>query len=92
MVKFLSVLSLLLTYSFLFSPPNDIQVKGIVHQRISEFAKKESLPSLTRSGCAYLMQVTEDFSFLIDERMLTPCGLVLLGRHERTKSVSKEKY
>lgn len=32
-------------------------VRGIVHQRISEFAKKESLPSLTRSGCAYLMQV-----------------------------------
>ncbi|PIA43265.1 hypothetical protein AQUCO_02000593v1 [Aquilegia coerulea] len=32
-------------------------VKGIVHQRISEFAKKEALPSLTRSGCAYLMQV-----------------------------------
>ncbi|KAL5786507.1 hypothetical protein ACOSQ2_008899 [Xanthoceras sorbifolium] len=31
-------------------------VKGIVHQRISEFAKKEALPSLTRSGCAYLMQ------------------------------------
>jgi hypothetical protein len=34
-----------------------IQVRGIVHQRISEFAKKEALPSLTRSGCAYLMQV-----------------------------------
>ncbi|KAK9101646.1 hypothetical protein Scep_025076 [Stephania cephalantha] len=32
-------------------------VRGIVHQRISEFAKKEALPSLTRSGCAYLMQV-----------------------------------
>ncbi|KAF5193242.1 sec34-like family protein, partial [Thalictrum thalictroides] len=32
-------------------------VKGIVLQRISEFAKKEALPSLTRSGCAYLMQV-----------------------------------
>ncbi|PIA57838.1 hypothetical protein AQUCO_00500034v1 [Aquilegia coerulea] len=32
-------------------------VKGIVHQRISEFALKEALPSLTRSGCAYLMQV-----------------------------------
>ncbi|KAL6496441.1 Golgi transport complex subunit 3 [Orobanche gracilis] len=31
-------------------------VRGIVHQRISEFAKKEALPSLTRSGCAYLMQ------------------------------------
>ncbi|CAI9097344.1 OLC1v1033743C1 [Oldenlandia corymbosa var. corymbosa] len=32
-------------------------VKGIVQQRISEFSKKEELPSLTRSGCAYLMQV-----------------------------------
>ncbi|OVA05252.1 Conserved oligomeric Golgi complex [Macleaya cordata] len=32
-------------------------VRSIVHQRISEFAKKEALPSLTRSGCAYLMQV-----------------------------------
>ncbi|KAK4391914.1 Conserved oligomeric Golgi complex subunit [Sesamum angolense] len=31
-------------------------VRGIAHQRISEFAKKEALPSLTRSGCAYLMQ------------------------------------
>ncbi|XP_031267500.1 conserved oligomeric Golgi complex subunit 3 [Pistacia vera] len=34
-------------------------VKGIVQQRISEFAKKEALPSLTRSGCAYLMQVCQ---------------------------------
>ncbi|KAL6509576.1 Golgi transport complex subunit 3 [Orobanche gracilis] len=34
-------------------------VRGIVHQRISEFAKKEALPSLTRSGCAYLMQVCQ---------------------------------
>ncbi|RZC47005.1 hypothetical protein C5167_039947 [Papaver somniferum] len=33
------------------------QIKSIVHQRISEFAKKEELPSLTRSGCAYLVQV-----------------------------------
>ncbi|KAF6151279.1 hypothetical protein GIB67_020601 [Kingdonia uniflora] len=32
-------------------------VKSIVHQRISEFSKKETLPSLTRSGCAYLIQV-----------------------------------
>ncbi|KAL0426741.1 UNVERIFIED_CONTAM: Conserved oligomeric Golgi complex subunit [Sesamum latifolium] len=31
-------------------------VRGIAHQRISEFSKKEALPSLTRSGCAYLMQ------------------------------------
>ncbi|XP_009369729.1 conserved oligomeric Golgi complex subunit 3 [Pyrus x bretschneideri] len=34
-------------------------VRAIVHQRISEFAKKEALPSLTRSGCAYLMQVCQ---------------------------------
>ncbi|KAJ4963906.1 hypothetical protein NE237_023845 [Protea cynaroides] len=34
-------------------------VRGIVYQRISEFAKKEALPSLTRSGCAYLMQVCQ---------------------------------
>ncbi|KAK6945655.1 Conserved oligomeric Golgi complex, subunit 3, partial [Dillenia turbinata] len=34
-------------------------IRGIVHHRISEFAKKESLPSLTRSGCAYLMQVCQ---------------------------------
>ncbi|KAK9288072.1 hypothetical protein L1049_016518 [Liquidambar formosana] len=34
-------------------------VRGIVHQRVSEFAKKEVLPSLTRSGCAYLMQVCQ---------------------------------
>ncbi|KAG8491375.1 hypothetical protein CXB51_014576 [Gossypium anomalum] len=34
-------------------------IKGIAHLRISEFAKKEGLPSLTRSGCAYLMQVCQ---------------------------------
>ncbi|XP_031381426.1 conserved oligomeric Golgi complex subunit 3 isoform X2 [Punica granatum] len=34
-------------------------IRGIVHQRISEFAKKEALPSLTRSGCAYLVQVCQ---------------------------------
>ncbi|WCJ42882.1 Conserved oligomeric Golgi complex subunit 3 [Euphorbia peplus] len=34
-------------------------LKGIVLQRISEFAKKEALPSLTRSGCAYLIQVCQ---------------------------------
>lgn len=33
------------------------QLKGIVQQRISDFSKKEALPSLTRSGCAYLAQV-----------------------------------
>lgn len=34
-------------------------VKGILQQRISEFARKEALPSLTRSGCAYLMEVCQ---------------------------------
>ncbi|KAL2503381.1 sec34-like family protein [Forsythia ovata] len=34
-------------------------VRGIVHQRISEFSKKEALASLTRSGCAYLIQVCQ---------------------------------
>ncbi|CAI0384467.1 unnamed protein product [Linum tenue] len=34
-------------------------IKGIVQQRISEFSKKEALPSLTRSGCAYLTQVCQ---------------------------------
>lgn len=34
-------------------------VKSIVQQRISEFSKKEELPSLTRSGCAYLIQVCQ---------------------------------
>lgn len=34
-------------------------VKGIVSQRISDYSKKETLPSLTRSGCAYLMQVCQ---------------------------------
>ncbi|KAG9459772.1 hypothetical protein H6P81_004280 [Aristolochia fimbriata] len=34
-------------------------VKRIVQQRVSEFAKKEELPSLARSGCAYLMQVCQ---------------------------------
>ncbi|KAK8937019.1 hypothetical protein KSP39_PZI012323 [Platanthera zijinensis] len=34
-------------------------VKSIVQQRISEFSKKEALPSLTRSGCAYLIQVCQ---------------------------------
>jgi hypothetical protein len=33
-------------------------IRGMVQQRISEFARKEALPSLTRSGCAYLMEVT----------------------------------
>ncbi|KAJ4732215.1 Conserved oligomeric Golgi complex subunit 3 [Rhynchospora pubera] len=34
-------------------------IKGIVQQRVSEYAKREPLPSLTRSGCAYLMQVCQ---------------------------------
>ncbi|KAI4344665.1 hypothetical protein L6164_011864 [Bauhinia variegata] len=34
-------------------------VRGIVYQRISEFSKKEALPTLTRSGCAYLVQVCQ---------------------------------
>lgn len=34
-------------------------VKRILQQRISEFARKEALPSLTRSGCAYLMEVCQ---------------------------------
>ena len=32
-------------------------VQGVVSSRIAEYAKKEPLPSLTRSGCAYLGQV-----------------------------------
>ncbi|AAG30981.1 unknown protein [Arabidopsis thaliana] len=42
-------------------------VKGIVHQRVSDFAKKEALPSLTRSGCAYLMQTMAGLSALATE-------------------------
>ncbi|XP_062191897.1 conserved oligomeric Golgi complex subunit 3-like isoform X2 [Phragmites australis] len=34
-------------------------VRGTVQQRISEFARKEALPSLTRSGCAYLMEACQ---------------------------------
>ncbi|KAF8769420.1 hypothetical protein HU200_006449 [Digitaria exilis] len=34
-------------------------VRGMVQQRISEFARKEALPSLTRSGCAYLMEACQ---------------------------------
>lgn len=40
-----------------------IKIRGIVQRRISEFAKKESLPSLTRSGCAYLIQVVLFLTF-----------------------------
>uniref|UniRef100_A0A0E0ICR1 Conserved oligomeric Golgi complex subunit 3 n=1 Tax=Oryza nivara TaxID=4536 RepID=A0A0E0ICR1_ORYNI len=34
-------------------------IRGMVQQRISEFARKEALPSLTRSGCAYLMEACQ---------------------------------
>ncbi|ONM04385.1 sec34-like family protein [Zea mays] len=34
-------------------------VRGMVQQRILEFARKEALPSLTRSGCAYLMEACQ---------------------------------
>ncbi|XP_066327016.1 conserved oligomeric Golgi complex subunit 3-like isoform X1 [Miscanthus floridulus] len=34
-------------------------VRGMMQQRISEFARKEALPSLTRSGCAYLMEACQ---------------------------------
>ncbi|XP_047256817.1 conserved oligomeric Golgi complex subunit 3 isoform X2 [Capsicum annuum] len=34
-------------------------IRGIVQQRISEFSWTEALSSLTRSGCAYLMQVCQ---------------------------------
>jgi hypothetical protein len=34
------------------------QVAGVVQQRITDYAKTQNLPSLTRSGCAYLMQVS----------------------------------
>ncbi|CAH9118802.1 unnamed protein product [Cuscuta europaea] len=34
-------------------------IRNIVQQRIFEFSKKEALSSLTRSGCAYLMQVCQ---------------------------------
>ncbi|CAD6265300.1 unnamed protein product [Miscanthus lutarioriparius] len=34
-------------------------VRGMVQQRISEFARKEALPSLTRSGCAYLVEACQ---------------------------------
>nr|GEU61323.1 conserved oligomeric Golgi complex subunit 3 isoform X1 [Tanacetum cinerariifolium] len=42
-------------------------IKGIVSQRISEYSKKETLPSLTRSGCAYLMQVCQQEHQLFDK-------------------------
>ncbi|KAJ1691405.1 hypothetical protein LUZ63_015560 [Rhynchospora breviuscula] len=41
-------------------------LKGIVQQRVSEYAKREPLPSLTRSGCSYLMQVCQFENQLFD--------------------------
>ncbi|KAJ7558438.1 hypothetical protein O6H91_04G039200 [Diphasiastrum complanatum] len=34
-------------------------VQGVVQQRVLDYAKKELLASLTRAGCAYLMQVCQ---------------------------------
>lgn len=36
-------------------------VQAVVSSRIADYAKKETLPSLTRSGCAYLVQVRLQF-------------------------------
>ncbi|CAN6442670.1 unnamed protein product [Victoria cruziana] len=41
-------------------------IKGVVQQRITEFSRKEMLPSLTRSGCAYLMEVCQLENRLFD--------------------------
>ncbi|GJP83624.1 hypothetical protein CLOP_g13752 [Closterium sp. NIES-67] len=41
-------------------------VQPVVQQRITDFAKKETLPALTRSGCAYLMQVCQSEHQLFD--------------------------
>ncbi|KAJ7980515.1 conserved oligomeric Golgi complex subunit 3-like [Quillaja saponaria] len=66
-------------------------IRGIVHQWISEFSKREALPSLTRSGCAYLIQLehqlfahffpssSEDISSLAS--LIDP--LILADVHER---------
>ncbi|KAL6013464.1 hypothetical protein ACLOJK_003962 [Asimina triloba] len=50
----------LINLSWLYREQRLSLVKGIAQQRISKFAKKEALPSLTRSGCAYLMQKCTD--------------------------------
>lgn len=50
-------------------------VQGVVSARISEYAKKEPLPSLTRSGCAYLGQVCR-YYFLFGNYV---CPSVTLG-------------
>eukprot|EP00250_Pteridium_aquilinum_P014593 c22082_g2_i1 orf=45-2297(-) len=41
-------------------------VRGVVRQRISDFSKSEPLASLTRQGCAYLMQVCQSEHQLFD--------------------------
>ncbi|CAI6000927.1 unnamed protein product [Closterium sp. NIES-65] len=41
-------------------------VQPVVQQRITEFARRETLPTLTRSGCAYLMQVCQSEHQLFD--------------------------
>ncbi|KAI5071033.1 hypothetical protein GOP47_0013284 [Adiantum capillus-veneris] len=41
-------------------------VRGVVRQRISGYAKSEPLASLTRQGCAYLMQVCQSEHQLFD--------------------------
>lgn len=41
-------------------------VRGVVRQRILEYSKSELLPSLTRQGCAYLMQVCQAEHQLFD--------------------------
>ncbi|CAI5498530.1 unnamed protein product, partial [Closterium sp. Naga37s-1] len=41
-------------------------VQPVVQQRITDFARRETLPTLTRSGCAYLMQVCQSEHQLFD--------------------------
>lgn len=41
-------------------------VRGVVRQRISDYSKSEALASLTRQGCAYLMQVCQSEHQLFD--------------------------
>ncbi|KAG4378467.1 hypothetical protein GLYMA_17G045100v4 [Glycine max] len=43
-------------------------IRAIVQRRISEFAKKESLPSLTRSGCAYLIQKKHSYIQIVFDK------------------------
>lgn len=41
-------------------------VRGVVRQRITDYSKNEPLTSLTRQGCAYLMQVCQSEHQLFD--------------------------